>query len=251
MRRRTIAIVTTLALGAIVALAGRSRLGTDVVETIAATDAVDARRVRFARGDAAFVATFVRFDRNRAAARLVDVGEGQTLADVAGDATLAINGGYFDAAFAPLGLYRIDRRQAVPMLTRPPLSGVVTIDSAGRLDFAMRDDPTAPSAFQAGPFVIDPGGATGIRHDDGKLAERTVIATDDHSLCVIVTTPATLRAVADALHDRPDAFGLSRVDRALNLDGGPSAGFVLNVDGRRVASPPRGRIRSAVTFTAP
>lgn len=249
-RRRAGYVAVTAALAAIVvggiALTRHGRWTAADIDVLAN----DARRVRFARGSTAFEATVIRFDRGRVVAQLVDVADGQTLGDVAGEATLAINGGYFDASFNPLGLYRIDGREVSPMLARPPLSGVVTIDARGRLDLGAGDDPAASSAFQAGPFVIDPGGAVGIRSDDGKLAERTLLACDERSIAVVVTTPTTLRALAECLHDRPEAFGLARVDRALNLDGGPSTGFVLNVDRRVARSLPRGQIRSALVFTA-
>lgn len=222
-------------------------------EPITSTATIEVRGVHFTDGRKAFDATIARADRGDVVARLVDLTEGQTLADVGGDATFAANAGYFDEAFAPLGLYRIDGRDVAPLLARPPLSGVVTIDDVGRLDVSARDDAPAiaraRSAFQAGPFVIDPGGAIGIRGDDGKLAERTVIAADQHSISVIVTSPTTLRALAECLHDRPKAFGLTRVERALNLDGGPSTGLVLSVDGKRLSLLPRGRIRSAIRFT--
>jgi uncharacterized protein YigE (DUF2233 family) len=225
----------------------------DVREIYAKTPTVDARSVHLARGKIGVDATVVRLARSKTVTQLIDLEERQTLVDVAHAATLTINGGYFDSSFVPLGLYRIEGRQASPLLERPPLSGVVLIDSAGRLDLVSRDAKgviaTAHSAFQAGPFLIDPGGSPGIRSDDGKTAERTVIAIgDSDSLVIVLTSPTTLYALAEMLHSKPEIFGLHRVDRAINLDGGPSTGFVLNMNGQHLQSLPRSRIRNALSF---
>ena len=187
-------------------------------------------------------------------ASVVDVVAGQSLGEIATsrDAVLAINAGYFDAAFEPLGLLRIDGVDRGTLLRQPPLSGLVLIDARGTLTLVPRDDPSlvsAASAFQAGPFLIDPGGAIGIARSDGPSAERTVIATTDRDVVVIVTSPVTLRDLAECLHDcRAIADG--PIDSALNLDGGPSTGFAFREAGTVTASAPRGLIRSALFFAA-
>ena len=122
----------------IVAVARHDAWRATTLESIAASP--DARRVRFARGTAAFEATVVRFPAASTEASFVDLADGKTLADAAANATVVVNGGYFDASFNPLGLHRVDGREVASLLARPPLSGVVTVDSAGRLDVVTRDD---------------------------------------------------------------------------------------------------------------
>lgn len=208
--------------------------------------------VRFERLGASFEATIFAIDPSRFAASVLDLASGKALADADPTATLTVNGGYFDAKFQPLGLYRIDGVERSPLLAKPPLSGVVAIDSHGRVDLLHRDDAavaSARSAFQAGPFVIDPGGKLGINSNDGKAAERTVLAiTDGDGLLVIVTTPVTLRDLAVCLSEWPNFFRMGRVERALNLDGGPSTGFALNAGAASRSLRPRGPVRSAIVF---
>lgn len=242
--------VTIALVGTIVALGvwtRPARWETDIVRTIAAAADYDFRLLRAERDGVSFDVFVARFDRRRLHARLVDVASGQSLRNASDDAILAINGGYFDDAFAPLGLYRIEGTVVSPAIDRPPLSGVVTITD-GHLDLGKQDRPDAQSAFQAGPFLIDPGGTLGIRSDDGKLAERTVVAIAGDSLVVIVTSPVTLHSVADWLHQSGEELRVVSIERALNLDGGPSAGYVARVGTVEQAQPPRGAIRSAIRF---
>ena len=78
-------------------------------------------------------------------------------------------------------------------------------------------------ALQCGPLVIDPGGEIGIKSGSGPAARRTVLGiAESGELAVISTTAVSLRTLAEALHSHPAAFGVERLERALNLDGGPS-----------------------------
>ena len=81
-----------------------------------------------------------------------------------GDGVVAVNGGYFDDDFEPVGLCVVDGREISPLSTRSPLSAVISINDRGQLNLV----PTAwfnggaTAAIQAGPFVIDPGGTIGV-----------------------------------------------------------------------------------------
>jgi hypothetical protein len=142
-----------------------------------------------------------------------------------GDALVAINGGYFDDGFQPVGLCRVDGREVSPLSTRRPLSAVIAIDDQHHL----RIVPTAdfcgkpPAAIQAGPFVIDSGGVIGVTEAASSRASRSLLAiTDRDELLVISTSDASLFAIARVLADAPRLIGCGPVDRAVNLDGGPS-----------------------------
>jgi hypothetical protein len=79
------------------------------------------------------------------------------------------------------------------------------------------------SALQIWPFLIEPGGARGIRRNDQKRAHRSAIGLDESQRGLLV-------AVVD---DGISLYRLMGVVRdlgavvAANLDGGPSTGFGL------------------------
>jgi exopolysaccharide biosynthesis protein len=252
-RRQTL-IVTTIAslvaAGVFLRAAPAWKIALDVPIVSAAS--LNVHRVQFKKGNTSFEAVIARMPRGGTKAKLIDLPEGGSLADIArqNGAMLAINGGYFDAAFQPVGLQRIDRRDTGTWLEQSPLSGVVTVDDAGAIDLVHRDRAAfdrAASAFQTGPFLIEPGGDDGIRSSDDKAAERTILATNATDVFIIITTPATLLDVADALSASP-LLGGPTFDRALNLDGGPSSGFVIDAIGSQMQRPPRSRIRNAILF---
>ncbi len=163
---------------------------------------------------------------------------------------VAINGGYFEPGLQPLGLVRLGGVDRHPSSDATVLSGVVALDSAGRLSLLARGEPLTgvDAAFQAGPFVIDPGGAVGVS-DRPATARRSLLAVDDHGrLLVLATGPLTLHQVATLLHDHPAVFGLERVERALNLDGGPSTGLALALADPAWSSPEHGPVRNVLVF---
>ena len=134
-----------------------------------------------------------------------------------------INGGYFDRDFQPVGFCKIDGT-VINNQASEKLSGYVAIDDNGKLDLLWRDpgpDRTA-SVLQCGPYLIDPGGKIGIHSSSGKIAARSVIGkTDNESIVIVISSPVELFELARILKKE-----ISNLDRALNLDGGPSTGFI-------------------------
>jgi uncharacterized protein YigE (DUF2233 family) len=164
----------------------------------------------------------------------------------------AINGGYFDGDFRPVGLRIVDGILSSSPTNRPPLSGYVSVDGRGMLAVT-RAIPTADSvrfAMQAGPFLIDPGGTLGIRSSGNTAARRSVIACAGDSIAWIITSEMGLFDLALCLHEQPGAFGLPRVECALNLDGGPSTGLIIEAEQLKFDSEPRGPIRDALLLYA-
>ncbi|HEX3132456.1 MAG TPA: phosphodiester glycosidase family protein [Planctomycetota bacterium] len=146
-------------------------------------------------------------------------------------ALVAINGGYFEPSFQPSGLFRLDGKDLHPLAAEGVLSGIVALDVMGGLRLLPRDGALdgVRSAIQAGPFLIDPGGTLGVNPRPAR-AQRSVIATDDHGrVLVLATGVLTLHQVASLLHDQPQLFGMEHIERALNLDGGPSTGLSLSL----------------------
>ena len=145
-------------------------------------------------------------------------------------AIAAINGGYYGEAFEPIGLYLINGQQRQGISRESSLlTGVLSIDTAGQIALSTRNEfspRNAVSAFQSGPFLIDPGGALGIYSDNGKLRKRTVVATASSGETVVFTTSSvSLYTLAKCLHTQATAIGVTNIERALNLDGGVSTGM--------------------------
>ena len=133
---------------------------------------------------------------------------------------LMINGGYFDQAFAPVGLCRINGK-VVNETVSENLSGFVALDEGGCLYVLTHDDDLEAysSIIQAGPYVVDPGGKVGIRTCSEMKAARTLVGvtTEGVVVVVVVTAPISLYDLAHGIKKQ-----LPEIERLLNLDGGPS-----------------------------
>jgi uncharacterized protein YigE (DUF2233 family) len=168
------------------------------------------------------------------------------------EAVVAITGGYFQPDFQPSGLLRIDGRALRPLSDDGVLSGIVAITQEGALRLLARGDGVErlPTAFQAGPYLIDPGGAVGVRPSPAS-ARRTLIAVDDHGRVLLLASAGALplHRLATLLHDHPVLFGLERVERALNLDGGPSTGLSLAFAEPEWSVVERGPVRNVVVVS--
>jgi uncharacterized protein YigE (DUF2233 family) len=219
----------------------------------------DFRRITFSDGRGVnFDVVAVRFDRSAVRGEFVDLPkwreDGLTLEQLvnARHVLAAINGGYFDAAMQPRGLRVLDGATHSPASSSAPLSGFVVADNAGRIDLLDRapEDMTHLSAIQCGPFLIDPGGNIGIHRATAAapVAGRSVVALGGDSVILIVSSDVTLFDLAASLHDCPMAFGVQFIDRAINLDGGPSTGMAVIADGIRYVREPAGVIRDAMAI---
>lgn len=157
---------------------------------------------------------------------------------------LVINGGYFDPAFKPEGYYQLDGEVISDQLL-PKYSGLVEIDQAGAIHLRWKTVPStgAVEAFQAGPFVIDPGGTIGIYSDSGRKAARTLVGQlQDDSLVIISTTDVSLYQLAHIINkEKPE------IERLLNLDGGPSACLYFDEIRRDNRGPVRTFIRKGLS----
>jgi hypothetical protein len=133
-------------------------------------------------------------------------------------AVAAVNGGFFDEQWRPLGL-RIATGKTINGL-RPRVDWGVLLVRAGRAEIIhSRDfhaDPTILQAIQVGPRLLAGGQALKLKH---QLARRTAVALDrDGRSLTLVTAddPADAQELADALV----RLGF---DAALMFDGGPSS----------------------------
>jgi hypothetical protein len=141
----------------------------------------------------------------------------RTLAQACG-ATVAINGGYFNGAFAPDGLLIVDGKTIGRR--RGDWMGLLTIDEHGNASVGTDTDLRGVQyAVQGYPMLVEPGGRMGIEREDHEQSRRTVIAQSGDVILAMVTSAVSLFNLAYALIERPEAFYLHSIDAAMNLSG--------------------------------
>ena len=168
-----------------------------------------------------------KFSPTSARLRLVDNPDGRDIAAVLGSANNVggVNGGYFDERFAPLGL-RIAEGKKLSLLVRGRLLSGIVVASGSKIQILRLSEfgkgIRPQTAIQCGPFLIDRGAAVaGL--DSKHTARRTFIALSNSgevlmgycSNASLAELPAILAGYA----------GDTKIQRALNLDGGSSSAF--------------------------
>lgn len=143
-----------------------------------------------------------------------------------GNFLAAVNGGYFDPQYNPIGLLIVDGKIIAPLQKARLLSGVLS--ASGRkiqisriAEFSPNQKPEA--AVESGPMLVDQ--AKSVRGlESSKIARRTfaAVATGDKAalgFCSDVTL-ADLSNILAAV-----TIPEFKIQRALNLDGGSSSAF--------------------------
>ena len=144
-----------------------------------------------------------------------------------GQFAAAVNGGYFDPEYRPIGLLIVDSKIITPLQKARLLSGVLS--SSGKKvqilrvsEFSMNQKPEA--AVECGPMIVDSGKPVhGL--ESSKTARRTfaaVVATGDKAaigFCSDVTLADLSSILAGVV------IPGFKIQRALNLDGGSSSAF--------------------------
>ncbi len=185
------------------------------------------------------------------------------LAELAPNAQLVMNGGYFTPEFRPTGLLVSRGVELSPFISTggPAGSGVLVVED-GQVELIRREDvrertfENADIAIQAGPRLIEPDGTRGIHSDDRHHANRTFIGADARGWLVLGVVYRGDGGVGGG----PSLFELqrlllklgppvTRITFALNLDGGPSTGLHLRVQPELNLSE-SGTVFSAVTVRA-
>jgi len=171
--------------------------------------------------------------------------ERKSIAEINPKALAVFNAGFFTEAWRATGFLRSRSQNLAPFISRggPAGSGVFVLKNGGPM-MLERDKTRADSlkdarfGIQAGPRIIENGGARGIRSDDGKHRNRTIIGADQRGRIVVACM------IADdgwddglSLYELQELLGASglgaaghedlKLKFALNLDGGPSTGFHL------------------------
>jgi hypothetical protein len=168
-----------------------------------------------------------KFSAKSCRLHLIDNPAGSDLATAMSKAgyVAGVNGGYFDENFAPLGLRIRDNRPYSPLVRGRLLTGIITSSNeTTRIirssEFARSSRPV--TALQCGPFLIDRRQAVpGL--DAKRPARRTFIATTgDQQVALGCCSDVSLAQLAAIL---VGWAGDSKIQRALNLDGGSSSAF--------------------------
>ena len=169
------------------------------------------------------------FSAKSCALRIIDNPDGERLAGMMKREkyVCAVNGGYFDEQFKPIGLRIVNSQMLTPLKPARLITGVLfasprDVQIVRAREFSQRQKIEA--AIQCGPFLVDRsqrvGGLNNSEH-----ARRTFAATamngrallgvcSDVSLADLAAILATTRIAADL-----------KIQRALNLDGGSSSAF--------------------------
>jgi exopolysaccharide biosynthesis protein len=191
------------------------------------------------------------FSAKSCALRVIDNQIGETLSETMAreNCIAGVNGGYFGPDFAPIGLLISEGKIVAPLQRARLITGILSASAHGvqilRVrEFSLREKIGA--AVQCGPFLVDHyERVRGL--DDSHAARRTFagVGTNDRallgvcsevSLAELATMLATTRLVDD-----------SKIQRALNLDGGSSSAFwFARENGRALSIPEEKPVRDFV-----
>jgi len=161
--------------------------------------------------------------------RVIDNPQGQSLAAVMKreKCVCGVNGGYFDTEFKPIGLRVADGTTFSPLRRARLITGILLQSDRGidvvRVSEFSRTKKII-TAIQSGPFLVE--GNKLIRGlNDSQVARRTFagIATNDRAF-LGVCSDVSLAGLANIVATSPIVAD-SKIQRAMNLDGGSSSAF--------------------------
>ncbi len=185
----------------------------------------------FTQGEAQATLRAFRFDTRRFQFRVVDDAEaalaGASAAAARVRGVAAVNGGYFDTDFRPMGL-----RAAAGAITQGParsrlMTGMLVQTASKPL--LLRTGEYRPGrntleAIQCGPYLVDQGRAVAGLEKTRRARRTVVVAGPDTTWALVMLESPTLAGAAEVLAT-PGAIPGLPVRRALNLDGGKSTAF--------------------------
>ena len=143
-----------------------------------------------------------------------------------GNFLAAVNGGYFDPEYRPIGLLIVDGTIIAPLLKARLLTGVLSalgkkVQIARISEFSWTQKPDA--ALECGPMVVDLGKSVrGL--ESTKAARRTFVAVGSGDKAALgFCSDVTLADLSNIL--AVVVIPEFKIQRALNLDGGSSSAF--------------------------
>jgi uncharacterized protein YigE (DUF2233 family) len=200
---------------------------------------------------------FITFTSKRCGIRILDQAspgsaKGMDAAARGVNAIGAINGGFFDKQFQPMGLYVVDGQRS-GSLSRSSLLGGVLLQRGGKLQLVWRDEyqegaTGVTQLLQTGPRLVNGGKA--VQGLDTKASRpRSFILTDGAGQWAIgVARYCTLAELAQIL-STAELLPQFKVARALNFDGGRSTGlWALQADGSTLYESPMTTVRNYIAI---
>jgi hypothetical protein len=138
-----------------------------------------------------------------------------------------VNGGYFDADYAPIGLLIVDGRTVTSLRRAKLITGVLAASERDVEILRVREfsrQRKFSAAVQGGPFLVD--SSRQIRGlEKTRAARRTFAAVEGGNRAVLgFCSEVSLSELAEILATTRLADDF-RIERALNLDGGSSSAF--------------------------
>jgi exopolysaccharide biosynthesis protein len=169
------------------------------------------------------------FSAKSCALRIIDNPESERLASMMKREkyVCGVNGGYFDEQFKPIGLRIVNSQMLTPLKRARLITGVLLASPRGvqivrAREFSQRQKTAA--AIQCGPFLVD--ASRPVRGlNDSALARRTFAVTVSNDRALLgVCSDVSLADLANILATTA-IIGESKIQRAINLDGGSSSAF--------------------------
>jgi uncharacterized protein YigE (DUF2233 family) len=143
-----------------------------------------------------------------------------------GNFLAAVNGGYFDPDYKPIGLLIVDGTMIAPLQRARLLSGVLSasakkVQISRVAEFLLAQKPEA--AVECGPMIVDLGKAVrGL--ESTRAARRTFVAVGAGDRAALgFCSDVTLADLSNIL--AVIAIPEFKIQRTLNLDGGSSSAF--------------------------
>ncbi len=156
------------------------------------------------------------------------------------DFIIAINGGFYQPDFTPVGLFKYQGKIIKPLTRSSLLKSCVIINKENKitLETNLSECTKVNNAMQTGPILIQDGKInTELKRMQTKSKsmvdffdshKRTLLAlTNENQLVMLTTSSLSLMDVANFLQNNPEAFGTSKIKTAVNLDGGSSTGMYV------------------------
>jgi len=161
-----------------------------------------------------------------------------------------VNGGYFDSAYAPIGLLIVDGKTIAPLRRARLITGVLIALSREVQIMRTREFPRQQkfnAAVQCGPFLIDLGRPVrGL--ENTRAARRTFVAIAKPNRAALgFCSETSLAELADILASVQVADDF-KISRALNLDGGSSSGFWFARESGAFSVPEQKTVRDFVAI---
>lgn len=151
-----------------------------------------------------------------------------------------VNGAYFQENFLPTGLLKIDNK-VISNLNKVGSSGILALNKSDVNIFHKKELDKYKDLYselvQNGPLLVENNGKMGIYKDDQEYSARTVIGINKDNKTIIVVADhdasPSLWEIS-ALLVKKESDGGFNCKIAINMDGGSSTGFRLNLPNERI-----------------